>query len=153
MDWVVFASCFVAVITLIIDIIKSAKDKKSLSSEHISLKEDNQLLKETMRDSKDYLSKEHSNIYRQNEKIQDIVTNIDKQIYAEIEKSNIRYNNLSDSQKDIKKHIEAVNDLMNEVERLQTIVVKQKQELDMLYAEKPKYSLHTQTNNLTKTLN
>ena len=135
MDWVVFASCFVAVCTLIIDIIKSTKDKKSLSSEHNQLRYDNKLLKEKTEESKNSLSKEHSDICRQNEKIQSIVTDIDKYLYAEIEKSNIRYNNLSDSQKDIKKHIEAISDLMKELETLQTLSSEQKKRIEELTSE------------------
>ena len=135
MDWVVFASCFVAVCTLIIDIIKSAKDKKSLSSEHNRLRDDNKLLKEKTKESNNSLSKEHSYICHQNEKIQSIVSHIDKQLYAEIEKSNIRYSNLSDSQKDIKKHIEAISNLMKELEALQTLSLEQEKRIEELTSE------------------
>lgn len=135
MDWVVFASCFVAVCTLIIDIIKSAKDKKSLSSEHNRLRDDNKLLKEKTKESNNSLSKEHSYICHQNEKIQSIVSHIDKHLYAEIEKSNIRYSNLSDSQKDIKKHIKAISDLMKELEALQTLSLEQEKRIEELTSE------------------
>ena len=39
-DWVVIASCFVTVLTIVIDLIKSAKSNKNLSKEHERLEEE-----------------------------------------------------------------------------------------------------------------
>lgn len=119
MDWVVFTSCIVLLITVIFDIVKSVKDKTKLSDEHHRLEQGQTTLKDTIKEKQSIISAE-------NDKIRDIVTNIDKTLFAKKEKSNERYKNLNDEQKEIKKHIEAISELMKELERLQTKSVEQK---------------------------
>lgn len=58
-----------------------------------------------------------------------------KTIFAEKEIHNERYKNLNDEQKDIKKHIEAVSQLMKELERLQTLSIEQQNEISKLVQE------------------
>ncbi len=128
MDWVVFTTCIVLIITVIFDITKSVKDKTKLSDEHQGLAQGQKNITEVIKENQYAISSE-------NNKIRDIVTNIDKTIFAEKEKSDERYKNLNDRQKDIKKHIEAVSQLMKEVERLQTESVEQKNEILRLKQE------------------
>lgn len=132
MDWVVFASCLVLIITVVFDIIKSVKDKKGLSDEHQRLEQGQKNIKDTIKET---INEKQSIVLAENNKIRDIVTNIDKTIFAEKEKNNERYKNLNEDQKDIKKHIEAVSQLMKELERLQTESIEQKKLITKLSQE------------------
>lgn len=152
MDWVVFASCFVTVCAIVIDLIKSSKDKSKLSDEHQSLNKGQERLENASNRNADLLNLNLNNISRKAESISSVMNSIDKSLYAETEKNKERYANLTTEQRDIKKQIEAISALMNEVERLQTLVVKQQQELDMLYAEKHQNFQHTQNHKFTQTM-
>lgn len=128
MDWAVFTTCAVLLITVIFDIVKSVKDKTKLSDEHQRLEQGQINIKETINEKQSIISTESN-------KIRDVVTNIDKIIFAEKEKNNERYKNLNEDQKDIKKHIEAVSQLMKELERLQTESIEQKNLISKLIQE------------------
>lgn len=74
----------------------------------------------------------------QNERQNSILSEINKELYGEIKKRDVQFENLSLSQKDAYKQLEAFTFLMNEVKRLQTENVELKKKLSELL-EKQKF--------------
>ena len=167
MDWVLLCSIFVVIAGFVLDIIKSLKDKKDLSKEHNNLsKEHNGLSKEH-----DGLSKEHSQIKEhinnrsaaieknfstvisQNIKQAETLNEINKELYGEIKKRDIQFQNLTLSQKDAYKQMEVFTFLMNEVKRLQSENIELKREAAKLHREvEIQNQNQNQTNNQSKRL-
>lgn len=139
MDWVVFTTCVVLIITVVFDIIKSAKDKKGLTDEHKLRKEEHQRMDDTVKEKFNQVqhtletenfhrTKAYSDIYKS-------VNHIDKIIYSEIQKNNIYQNNLTAEQKELKQYIQSISSLMKETERLQTLSINQQKEIITLKQE------------------
>lgn len=146
MDWVVFCSCLVLLTGVIIDIVKSVKSNKELSNEHKSIKEDQKDLSSDNEKVKDLIRSENKNTQQNIEKAQKSLENNDNQIYSllnnvdkmlikEIERSKYKYENLTDEQRSIKNYVESINNLMKEVERLQTLSVEQQKQILELQSE------------------
>lgn len=128
LDWVLLCTIFVMIAGFVWDIIKAFKDKKDLSKEHGDLsKEHDRLLREY-----DRLSKENDKIMLQNERQNSILSEINKELYGEIKKRDLQFGNLSLSQMDAYKQLEAFTFLMNEVKRLQTENVELKKKLSAM---------------------
>lgn len=121
LDWVLLCTIVIMIASFLIDIWRSAKDKKDLSKENGDLSKEH-----------DDLSKEHNRIIEQNEHQAAILSEINKELYGEIKKRDVQFENLSLSQKDAYKQLEAFTFLMNEVKRLQTENIELKKELKKL---------------------
>lgn len=139
MDWVVFTSCIVLIITVIFDIIKSIKDKNGLSDEHKSLKENQKslsnehsriegIIKEEARRNEHTFEKSSSQIFN-------TLSHVDRMLIKEIERNNLSQYNLTKNQLDIKQSITAIENLMKEVERLQSLSVEQQNTISELRQE------------------
>lgn len=118
--------------TFIVDIFKSSKDKKNLTIEHSGLsKEHDNLSKEH-----DNLSKEINNhfttVIQQNIKQTEAISEINKEIYGEIKKRDVQFENLTVSQRDAYKQMEKFTFLMSEVQRLQTENVELERKVEEL---------------------
>lgn len=125
--------------TFIADVFKSTKDNKNLTKEHGGLsKEHSSLSKEH-----DNLSKEHDNlskeinnhfntVIQQNIKQTEAISEINKEIYGEIKKRDIQFDNLTVSQRDAYKQMEKFTFLMSEVQRLQSENVELKKKIEEL---------------------
>ena len=166
MDWVVFASCFVLIFSTIFDIVKSIKDKKELSDEHKTLRENHQSLSNEHIQIESLVKEEVQNtkhiVEKDNLQILSIVNNIDRTLIKELERNNIYHNNLTDGQRDIKHHVESISALMKEVERLQSQSINQQKEIKELTQENSElreqlaqYQKQTQTytNDFTQSMN
>lgn len=148
MDWVVFGTCAALLLTVIFDIFKSVKNTKNLSGEH-------NILKENQKDGQSRLENEHKHIEftiqnehqntnhiieKETSQIYSIVNNVDRKLVGEIERNNMQHNNLTEHQLDIKQSVKAINDLMKEVEKLQSLSVVQNNEISALKSEIKKLS-------------
>lgn len=137
MDWVVIASCFAVVVTLVVDIIKSVKDKNSLSEEHKGLSKENDRLEKGHDKLETTIKEKYSEIAKVDASINDKV-NV---IYTETQKQAIQFSNLTEAQKDAKKQMESFQFLMKEVARLQAENNELKEQLqfkNMQQNQKPK---------------
>lgn len=137
MDWVVFTTCAVLLITVIFDILKSIKGRKSSSDEHAVLK-DNQKegqfrLENQHNHIEAIIQNEHQQtnhiIEKETTQIYNVVNNVDKILAGEIERNKIYQSNLNENQLDIKQSVKAIDKLMKEVEKLQTLTVLQKRKI------------------------
>lgn len=146
MDWVVFCSCLVLLTGVIIDIVKSVKSNKELSNEHKSRKEgqkdlstDNEKVKDLIRsenkDTQQNIEKAQKSLENNDNQIYSLLNNVDKTLIKEIERSKYKYENLTDEQRSIKNYVESINNLMKEVERLQTLSVEQQKQILELQSE------------------
>lgn len=144
MDWVVVASCFVTVCTIVIDLIKSSKDKTKLSDEHGDIEANQNKLEAGHGKLENIVREEHRNtehlIEKETGKISYVVNNIDKMIYTEQRINEERYRNLTVEQRDLKKYVEAISTLMSEVERLQDKTVQQEHEIQQLTSQLNEYN-------------
>lgn len=120
-DWVVIASCFVTVLTIIIDLIKSAKSNKNLSKEHERLEEEHKDINNSIAKNADTLTNNlHSNASALSQKADTILqkaNDIDKMLYAEYQRNDLQNKELSDKQKNIKEYVTAISDLMKELQK------------------------------------
>lgn len=146
MDWVVFCSCLVLLTGVIIDIVKSVKSNKELSNEHKLIKEgqkdlstDNEKVKDLIRsenkDTQQNIEKAQKSLENNDNQIYSLLNNVDKTLIKEIERSKYKYENLTDEQRSIKNYVESINNLMKEVERLQTLSVEQQKQILELQSE------------------
>lgn len=146
MDWVVFCSCLLLLTGVIIDIVKSVKSNKELSNEHKSIKEgqkdlstDNEKVKDLIRsenkDTQQNIEKAQKSLENNDNQIYSLLNNVDKTLIKEIERSKYKYENLTDEQRSIKNYVESINNLMKEVERLQTLSVEQQKQILELQSE------------------
>lgn len=146
MDWVVFCSCLVLLTGVIIDIVKSVKSNKELSNERKSIKEgqkdlstDNEKVKDLIRsenkDTQQNIEKAQKSLENNDNQIYSLLNNVDKMLIKEIERSKYKYENLTDEQRSIKNYVESINNLMKEVERLQTLSVEQQKQILELQSE------------------
>lgn len=145
-DWAVFTTGVVLIITVVLDIVKSVKDKNGLSYEHKTLKDkqnslsqEHQRMDDTVKEKFNQVqhtletenfhrTKAYSDIYKS-------VNHIDKIIYGEIQKNNTYQNNLTAEQKELKQYIQSISSLMKETERLQTLSMNQQEEIITLKQE------------------
>lgn len=109
-DWVVIASCFVTVLTIVIDLIKSAKSNKNLSKEHERLEEEH-------KDINNSIAKNADVIHSRADTILQKANDIDKMLYAEYQRNDLQHKELSDKQKNIKEYVTAISDLMKELQK------------------------------------
>ena len=146
MDWVVFCSCLVLLTGVIIDIVKSVKSNKKLSNEHKSinagqkdLSTDNEkvkvLIRSEYKDTQQNIEKAQKSLENNDNQIYSLLNNVDKTLIKEIERSKYKYENLTDKQRSIKNYVESINNLMKEVERLQTLSVEQQKQILELQSE------------------
>ena len=121
MGWVVIASCFVTVLTIVIDLIKSAKSNKNLSKEHERLEEEHKDINNSIAKNADTLTNNlHSNASALSQKADTILqkaNDIDKMLYAEYQRNDLQHKELSDKQKNIKEYVTAISDLMKELQK------------------------------------
>lgn len=146
MDWVAVVGAISAVVLLIVEILRGVSEKKALSKEHDGLsKEHDGLkeriateqgslsmehndLKERITTGQDALSKEHLSISQGVKEVDAAVRWVSQQLVRQDERS--KY--LSDDQRDIKQHLNALQGLMRELETAQETnakLVEQIQEL------------------------
>ena len=127
-DWVVIASCFVTVLTIVIDLIKSAKSNKNLSKEHERLEEEHKDINNSIAKNADVIRSRadtltnnlHSNASALSQKADTILqkaNDIDKMLYAEYQRNDLQHKELSDKQKNIKEYVTAISDLMKELQK------------------------------------
>lgn len=135
-DCVVFASCIIMIIFLLIDIFEPSKQRYTmtdkydrlskehnhLSDEHNRLKEDNKYI---VNNAKELLSREHKEILDYHKRTLGKVDIIE----TELNKSEERYKKLNRKQKNIKEHVMAIYDLMHEVEMLQEENIKLREQI------------------------
>lgn len=139
MDWVAVVGAISAVVLLIVEILRGVSEKKALSNEHDGLKEriateqgslsmEHNDLKERITTGQDALSKEHLSISQGVKEVDAAVRWVSQQLVRQDERS--KY--LSDDQRDIKQHLNALQGLMRELETAQETnakLVEQIQEL------------------------
>lgn len=141
-----FCSCLVLLTGVIIDIVKSVKSNKELSNEYKSIKEgqkdlstDNEKVKDLIRsenkDTQQNIEKTQKSLENNDNQIYSLLNNVDKTLIKEIERSKYKYENLTDEQRSIKNYVESINNLMKEVERLQTLSVEQQKQILELQSE------------------
>lgn len=143
MGWVVIASCFVTVLTIVIDLIKSAKSNKNLSKEHERLEEEHKDINNSIAKNADVIHSRadtltnnlHSNASALSQKADTILqkaNDIDKMLYAEYQRNDLQHKELSDKQKNIKEYVTAISDLMKELQKTNyenKLLVSENQEL------------------------
>ena len=123
MDWVAVCSAVGAVVLLVVEIIRGVKEKQALSKEHECLgKEHNSLSKEH-----DGLSKEHNRLENSfNQRFQSVheqikeVGQITTVVNDKLTRNEMYHQNLTKEQHDIRKSIEMLTALENQMEFLQT---------------------------------
>lgn len=120
MDWVLACSIFVLIIGFIIDIIKSIKNNKTVTSEH------NQI-SSTIKEQRELLEKDTQQIILQNNRhfdktseIERELSRLDRTIFGEIKRREAQLDNLSVRQQEAQKHVETFNFMFEEMSRLQT---------------------------------
>ncbi len=128
-DCVVFASCIIMIIFLLIDIFEPPKQRYTmtdkydrLSKEHKNLGDEN---KYVVNNAKELLSREHKEILDYHKRTLGKVDIIE----TELNKSKERYKKLNRRQKNIKEHVMAIYDLMHEVEMLQEENIKLREQI------------------------
>lgn len=126
MDWVAVLGVLSAIVLLIIEIVKTTREKSFLSKEDANLKETlsvkhDGLSKEHTGLSTEHtgLSKEHASMHETNRQILHKVTAIDKFVAVEAERRSASQNMLSEGQREIRHQVEAISNLYREMERLQ----------------------------------
>ena len=126
MDWVALITALGALVTLIVSVVQTAKEKSSLRRDHTDIKEKlstehANLIKEHTSLNKEHasLSQEHSGIQEASRQILSKVTEIDKFIAVEAERRSASQALLSEGQREIRHHVEAITSLYRELERVQ----------------------------------
>ena len=119
MEWVALITALGALVTLIVWVVQTAKEKSSLRRDHTDIKE--KLSTEHANLSKEHasLSQEHSGIQEASRQILSKVTEIDKFIAVEAERRSASQALLSEGQREIRHHVEAITSLYRELERVQ----------------------------------
>lgn len=122
---------------------KDIKDKMgelpntTLSGEHKKISDD--IIRSVEKENKNVVDKigilNNTTLSGQNTEIINKVNNIDKMLFSEIQKSNVKYDNLTEKQKDLKEQIKSIEVMMKELERLQTQDINQKQTIEKLQTE------------------
>lgn len=128
-DCVVFASCIIMIIFLLIDIFEPSKQRYTmtdkydrLSKEHKNLVDENKYI---VNNAKEFLSREHKEILDYHKRTLGKVDIIE----TELNKSEERYKKLNRRQKNIKEHVMAIYDLMHKVEMLQEENIKLREQI------------------------
>ena len=126
MEWVAVIGSVCAVFMLIIEMLESSYRKKELQRDHQDIKEKIGNEKEKLctvhanvRKEHASLSQEHSGIQEASRQILSKVTEIDKFIAVEAERRSASQALLSEGQREIRHHIEAITSLYRELERVQ----------------------------------
>lgn len=126
MDWVALITALGILVTLIVSVVQTAKEKSSLRRDHTDIKdkignEKEKLSTEHANLSREHasLSQEHSGIQEASRQILSKVTEIDKFIAVEAERRSASQALLSEGQREIRHHIEAIASLYRELERVQ----------------------------------
>lgn len=133
MEWVAVIGSVCAVFMLIIEMLESSYRKKELQRDHQDIKEKignekEKLSTEHANLSKKHtslnkehasLSQEHSGIQEASRQILSKVTEIDKFISVEAERRSASQALLSEGQREIRHHVEAITSLYRELERVQ----------------------------------
>lgn len=126
MDWVALITALGILVTLIVSVVQTAKEKSSLRRDHTDIKdkignEKEKLSTEHANLSREHasLSQEHSGIQEASRQILSKVTEIDKFIAVEAERRSASQALLSEGQREIRHHIEAITSLYRELERVQ----------------------------------
>lgn len=143
MDWITVSGVVAAVVLLIIEIIRAAREKNSLSKEHTGLSKEHTGLSKEHTEIKEALTKEHQvlkdSLKQDNKFVSDTaktilskVYSIDKFIAVEATKRENTANNLTDRQRDIKNHVEAIECMLHEMEELQNRLVEVEHENQLL---------------------
>ena len=126
MEWVAVIGSVCAVFMLIIEMLESSYRKKELQRDHQDIKEKIGNEKEKLSTEHAHLSKEHASLSQEHSGIQEAsrqilskVTEIDKFISVEAERRSASQALLSEGQREIRHHVEAITSLYRELERVQ----------------------------------
>ena len=126
MEWVAVIGSVCAVFMLIIEMLESSYRKKELQRDHQDIKEKIRNEKEKLSTEHANLSKEHASLSQEHSGIQEAsrqilskVTEIDKFISVEAERRSASQALLSEGQREIRHHVEAITSLYRELERVQ----------------------------------
>ena len=126
MEWVAVIGSVCAVFMLIIEMLESSYLKKELQRDHQDIKEKIGNEKEKLSTEHANLSKEHASLSQEHSGIQEAsrqilskVTEIDKFISVEAERRSASQALLSEGQREIRHHVEAITSLYRELERVQ----------------------------------
>ena len=126
MEWVAVIGSVCAVFMLIIEMLESSYRKKELQRDHQDIKEKIGNEKEKLSTEHANLSKEHASLSQEHSGIQEAsrqilskVTEIDKFISVEAERRSASQALLSEGQREIRHHVEAITSLSRELERVQ----------------------------------
>ncbi|MFQ8638734.1 MAG: hypothetical protein ACLSD3_12915 [Acutalibacteraceae bacterium] len=126
MEWVAVIGSVCAVFMLIIEMLESSYRKKELQRDHQDIKEKIGNEKEKLSTEHANLSKEHASLSQEHSGIQEAsrqilskVTEIDKFISVEAERRSASQALLSEGQREIRHHVEAITSLYRELERVQ----------------------------------
>ncbi len=127
MDWVLACSIFVLIIGFIIDIIKSIKNNKTVTSEHNLLSKEHNQISSTIKEQRELLEKDTQQIILQNNRhfdktseIERELSRLDRTIFGEIKRREAQLDNLSVRQQEAQKQVETFNFMFEEMSRLQT---------------------------------
>ena len=126
MEWVAVIGSVCAVFMLIIEMLESSYRKKELQRDHQDIKEKIGNEKEKLSTEHANLSKEHASLSQEHSGIQEAsrqilskVTEIDKFISVEAERRSASQALLSEGQREIRHHVEAITSLYRHLERVQ----------------------------------
>lgn len=119
MDWVALITALGALVTLIVSVVQTAKEKSSLRRDHTDIKEKLSTEHTSLNKEHASLSQEHSGIQEASRQILSKVTEIDKFIAVEAERRSASQALLSEGQREIRHHVEAITSLYRELERVQ----------------------------------
>lgn len=148
MDWVALITALSSLIALVVVIIQTAREKSSLQRDHTDIKEKigsekEKLSGELTECSNEHaaLREDHARLHDSNRQILSKVTEIDKLIAVEAERRSASQNLLSEGQREIRHHVEAISDLCREMERLQIENQKLRLENQSLHREIQRLSM------------
>lgn len=119
MDWVAVVGVVSTVVLLLIEIIKTTREKKELQRDHGDIQSEITYKQESLSKEHNGLSKEHAQLCETGYRILDKVSAIDKFVAIEAERRTAAQKALSDGQQDIRRQVEAITRLYHELERLQ----------------------------------
>lgn len=135
MDWALLCSMFVMIVGFFIDIYKRSESTETLSKEHSKLSDGHKSLNKTIKEQRQILKRDTDFIIHQNETQAEALGRIDKELYGEIQKRNLQFENLTVNQKDAYEQLQKFTFLFEQVAALQTELKNKDDELLRLKEE------------------
>ena len=111
MDWIAVCTCIVLIITVVLDIIKSAKDTKGLFGEHRYRKEEHKRIDDTMKEKFNVVQQDNREIRQNINVATKEITSISCKMDTDRETKRLQYDSLKDNEKTILDSIEKISAL------------------------------------------